>query len=394
LAELGRAETHHPVAGNSGGHGLLLLERGDIVGRYVVLDQIGTGGMGVVYSAYDPELDRPIALKIIRSRGDADNGTGAQARLLREAQSLARLSDPHVVTVYDVQTVGSHVVVAMEYIHGVSLRTWLREQRPWRAVADVLARAGRGLQAAHRAGLVHRDFKPDNVMVGSDGEVRVLDFGLAHPTVDTDDRAATGKPAPTQTTASAVVGTPAYMAPEQKAGGPVDARTDQFSFCVVLYEALFDELPFLDQNHTRSRRPTPRIDPVPARIRRAIERGLATDPTQRWPTFDALLSELNRAPATQRRWLAAAVAVAAVAAVALVGSAQADPDPPADHQLAGIWNPDARRPMQASFNASGASFPAATNGSQNTAETDQHRLRNRRRKKNSAKCLTKCLTKK
>ncbi|MCA9693542.1 MAG: serine/threonine protein kinase, partial [Myxococcales bacterium] len=214
------------------------LQRGDSIDRYLILARLGEGGMGLVYAAHDPELDRKVAIKLLR--GDPTD-SGARDRLLREAQAMARLSHPNVITVHDVGTARGHVFVAMEYVEGGTLGTWLEEQeRGWRAVLDVFLAAGRGLAAAHEAGLVHRDFKPDNVLLERDGRVRVADFGLAryglgaaptHPPAPAEaptDMTRTGVSLNTKLTITgATVGTPAYMAPEQLGGVDVDARADQ-----------------------------------------------------------------------------------------------------------------------------------------------------------------------
>ncbi len=222
------------------------LERGAAVGRYVILDRIGAGGMGVVYAAYDPELDRRVALKLLRTDRFAAPG---HLRLLREAKALARLTHPNVVAVHDAGTFGDQVFVAMELVEGETLRQWLEAgARSWREVLDRLLAAGRGLAAAHAAGLVHRDFKPENVLLGRDGRVRVVDFGLAKALADAAEEPAApdsgGELASPLTEWGAVLGTPAYMAPEQIRGIAADARSDQFSFCVALYEALYGERPF------------------------------------------------------------------------------------------------------------------------------------------------------
>jgi serine/threonine protein kinase len=210
-------------------------------GRFTILDTLGVGGMGVVLSAYDPQLDRKVAIKILRTRG-LDGGRYAKEaeRLLGEARAMAQLSHPHVVTVYEAGSIEGRVYVAMEYVSGQTLRAWLVEEpRSVGAILDVLVRAGRGLAAGHRAGLVHRDVKPDNVLIAHDERVRVIDFGLAVPPgpVSSDDAGSTHR-------LTGPVGTPMYMAPEQHDGGALDARTDQFAFCVSLYEALYGRAPF------------------------------------------------------------------------------------------------------------------------------------------------------
>ncbi|HLL81490.1 MAG TPA: protein kinase [Longimicrobium sp.] len=180
-----------PTLAPGPGGSTLFLERGTRVGRYVILEQIGSGGMGVVYAAMDPELDRKVALKLLRSTGNDAPGAPSEARvrLLREAQAMARLSHPNVITIHDVGSHFSQVYLAMELVQGTTLTEWLRAKRTWREVVRVFCKAGQGLAAAHQAGLVHRDFKPDNVLVGDDGSVHVMDFGLARAaTRDEGDR--------------------------------------------------------------------------------------------------------------------------------------------------------------------------------------------------------------
>jgi serine/threonine protein kinase len=223
------------------------------VGRYVVVEKIGAGGMGVVYAAYDPLLDRKVAIKLLRLDWAAGALAEGRARLIREGQVMARLQSPNVITVLDVGSWGDRDFVAMELIDGCTLGQWLRQRpRTWQATLGALVEAGRGLDAAHTAGLVHRDFKPDNVLCSRAGRVLVTDFGLAR--LDGEGPAPVELPAgaapaplpatPVQTRSGALVGTPAYMAPEQLEGGPVDARSDQFSFCVTAFEALAGTRPF------------------------------------------------------------------------------------------------------------------------------------------------------
>ncbi len=297
-----------------GERGWARLSKGTLVDRYVVLEEIGAGGMGVVYAAYDPELDRKIAIKLLQ-HGVITND---KAWLLREAQALARLSHPNVIAVHDVGSLpDDRVFVAMELVEGVTLRTWLeRAPRRWREVLPVLRSAGAGLAAAHRAGLVHRDFKPDNVLVGEDGRVRVLDFGLARPRRDTDppmprdsDRTieASSPLHATLTEAGAILGTPAYMAPELYSSTGADARSDQFAFGVALFEALYRMRPF-DRGDTGSEPKQPPDVGVPPRIRATVLRAIAADPAARFATMDALLAELALDPAARRRRAIAAVA--------------------------------------------------------------------------------------
>ena len=303
---------------------------GDSIGRYRVLEVLGAGGMGVVYGAFDPQLQRKVALKLVRADFAALD-VELRARLVREAQAMARIRHPNVITVFDVGTFDERLFVAMEVIDGPTLSAWQAQRG--RSVADILAvfgAAGRGLAAAHAAGLVHRDFKPDNILIGADGHVCVTDFGLARPLALPAGRAhptTTGQDTPPDqlqlTQAGAVVGTPAYMAPEQMRGAPPDERADQFSFCVALFEALYGVRPFpgkalreleraiLDGHRLRLRR-----HGVPAAVRRALSRGLRADPGTRFPSMEALLAAL--APRPRQAPVAVALALA-VTAVGVVG---------------------------------------------------------------------------
>ncbi|HKE13442.1 MAG TPA: serine/threonine-protein kinase [Kofleriaceae bacterium] len=316
------------------------LPPGTAVGRYVVLEAIAEGGMGIVYRALDPELDRAIALKLLRVRPDGPEERERQkTRLVREAQAMARLSHPNVISVHDVGTFEDDVFVAMELAEGCTLSRFLLENRPTaRDVIALFAGAGRGLAAAHAAGLVHRDFKPDNVAVGHDGRARVLDFGLARA-VQTSPGPEAGVEKVEEAWSSprlleaaltrdgAVIGTPIYMAPEQFRGDVFDARADQFSFCVALYEALYGELPFYERATRRfTWRPVvlPASPRLPERARRALTRGLALDAAERHPSMDALLADLEPAAADAPRagriarfaLMAVALAIAATTALA------------------------------------------------------------------------------
>ncbi|WP_434387001.1 serine/threonine-protein kinase [Melittangium boletus] len=227
------------------------------VGRFIPLKVLGQGGMGVVYAAYDPDLDRKVALKLLLVKdGDTDVQLG-RARLLREAQAMARVSHPHVIPVFEVGTWAGQVFVAMELVEGGTLREWLNARpRSWREVLEKYLAAGRGLAAAHAAGLVHRDFKPANVLVGRTGRVHVTDFGLARPVAqpELEDPAASEDtprsphpllaPGASLTLSGMVMGTPRYMSPEQFRGDVLDARSDQFSFCAALYMGLYGTRPF------------------------------------------------------------------------------------------------------------------------------------------------------
>jgi tetratricopeptide (TPR) repeat protein len=315
------------------------LDRGATVGRYVVLDRLGVGGMGVVHAAYDPELDRKIALKLLHPERTGDGDGSARRRLLREAQAMAKLQHPNVAAVHDVGVHGDGVFLAMELIDGETARVWAaRGAHGWREVVRVYLQAARGLAAAHSAGLVHRDFKPDNVMIDRQGRVRVMDFGLARAADDEPEAAASGSrisrpvdPALSTplTEAGAIMGTPAYMAPEQHVGLQSDARSDQFSFCVALFEALWGKRPFAGETHaalalqvTQGRVREPARRGVPGRLRRAVLRGLSVAPDDRWPDMGALLRELEGASRRKGPWLAlAGAAVAASVAALVVGGA-------------------------------------------------------------------------
>lgn len=311
-----------PAARQSDPEAPPILPRGTIVGRYELLGHLGSGGMGVVYSARDPELERGVAIKLLR----AGAGAADSVRLLREARALARLAHPNIVAVHDVGAVGEagdQLFIAMELVDGVTARAWQRA-RP-RTVAEILevyTAAARGLAAAHHAGLIHRDFKPDNLMIGADGRARVMDFGLArseHSALmapGSHASAAHGSAGPVTepdlrlTRDGSLLGTPLYMAPEQWDGRAVDARTDQFSFCVALWEALYDARPFRGATMmemmaavTRGTIDPPQAPPrpVPAWLTAVLTRGLARDPSSRYPSMDALLAALARGQSRQRR---------------------------------------------------------------------------------------------
>ena len=286
------------------------LARGMLVGRYAVLGLLGRGGMGEVYAAYDPQLDRRVALKLLRHQGGAGEQR-AEARLLREARAIARLSHGNVITVYDAGKFGGRVFVAMEHVEGETLSAWLAAKR--RSPTKILAmfvQAANGLAAAHSAGLVHRDFKPQNVMVATDGTARVADFGLVRRVEDLEDHgdldpiglAAAPQVDVSLTEPGELVGTPLYMSPEQFRRLPTDARTDQFSFCVALYCALYGEHPFAGPRGIAQLmaavlaghvRPTPNRSGVPPRLRRVIVRGLAVTPEARWPSMAALVTAMT-----------------------------------------------------------------------------------------------------
>ena len=288
------------------------LQRGANVGRYVVLQPVGSGSMGTVYAAWDPELDRKVALKLLRA--DALGGDADPERLLREGQTLARLSHPNVISVYDLGRTGQGLFIAMEFVEGCTLGEWLhQERRSWREVLKVMAEAAEGLVAAHAAGVVHRDFKPENVLVGIDGRVRVTDFGLAHaPAAQPPSPPADPPRSRRRTRAGELVGTPAYMAPEQLEGKPADARSDQFAFCISLYQAVIGERPRVDRRGVE----LPPGRRVPGWLSRALARGLSREPDARFPDLRALLDALAAGPRRERAAVAVALLLLAGAATA------------------------------------------------------------------------------
>jgi serine/threonine protein kinase len=300
LAGAAGADRHEPDHASRHGY----LSRGDQLARFVVLNRLGVGGMGIVYVAHDPLLNRQVALKVLRSGA---SGTAraheARARLLREAQAMARLSHPNVIAVHEVGTVDDEIFLVMELNDGSTLRQWLdASPRPWQEVVEVFADAGRGLAAAHRAGLIHRDFKPDNVLLSRDRRVRVVDFGLVHvPAAGEGPVAPPDGDVPMSLThTGAVLGTPTYMAPEQHRAEPADPRTDQFSFCVALHEGLYGRRPFLGDTYAElvSNVLDGVITPpafnrgVPTAIYQVLLRGLGGDRDTRYLAMDALLDDL------------------------------------------------------------------------------------------------------
>ncbi len=257
-------------------------------GRYQLLERLGAGAMGVVFRARDCDLGRDVAVKQLRKPDIA-----LIERLMLEARSMAQVNHPNVVHVYDVGVVAGSTYIAMELVEGQSLRAWQSaKERTLPEIVAAYVAAGRGLAAAHAAGIVHRDFKPDNVLVGSDERVRVTDFGLASA------KPTPGRPSLTGdvnlTTEGSVLGTPAYMAPEQFAGGNVDSRTDQFNFCVALYEALYGHRPFdgktfieLGDNVAAGKvKAAPANTRVSGGLHAIVLRGLAVKPGDRFPTMD------------------------------------------------------------------------------------------------------------
>jgi tetratricopeptide (TPR) repeat protein/predicted Ser/Thr protein kinase len=349
--------------------------RATMLGRYELHERLGAGGMGEVFAAHDPELDRVVAVKVLRS--SLENAERARERLRREAQVMARVSHPNVIQVFDVGVADGRVFVAMEYVEGGTLNDWI-EKSP-RTIDDIVrafAQAGRGLAAAHDAGLVHRDFKPSNVLVGDDGRVLVTDFGVARPSRDPlDDGEARvlddSRALYTITLAGGVVGTPVYMAPEQHAGGVVDGRADQFSFCVSLWRALFDMLPFEGDSIEQLARvkaggllvepPPAARAKVPQHVLVALKRGLRTDPAERFATMHELLAVLaNESGNRRRRRVRTAVTLGAVLSAGFVTAwllagrgSDGDSCAVVTDRFAGIWDAEARTAVKTAFIATG-----------------------------------------
>jgi eukaryotic-like serine/threonine-protein kinase len=378
------------------------LERGTRVERYVLLKPVGHGGMGVVYAAYDPDLDRKVALKLLRPDKRTPEGHTGRDWILREAQAMARVTHPNVISVYDVGTYGAQVFVAMEFIQGTTLSDWIRQKgHTWQETLRVFREAGQGLRAAHRAGLVHRDFKPANVLVGDGGRVCVLDFGLARlaAEAEAEEEALTGEAPRSEAQAgdrlalelpdkkNMIVGTPQYMPPEQYLDSVVDARADQFSFCAALYWALYRKRPFEPRElartasdsargasgteeswrrlpHAVAAREPPADSPVPLWVRRAVMRGLSLHPDDRFPSMEELLEALSQGQRrTERRGALAVVGgslALAVAGVGLYAFHQSRVCAGAESLVASAWGPQARQKLEAAFTATGRPFAAET----------------------------------
>ena len=366
------------------------LVAGEMLGKYRLDRVLGEGGMGIVWAAFDPDLERAVAIKVLRA-GESD--ATLRARLLREARAMARLKHPNVLTVYEVGTVHNRDYISMELVDGDSLDAWLATRPPREQLADALLAAGRGLAAAHAAGLVHRDFKPHNVLRSREGHVYVTDFGLARgqiedgveveqrPVAALADELARGSQFPRRggdsvldsplTQTGVLIGTPAYMAPEQFAGRAPDARTDQFAFCVTAWEALTGARPFrgntlpeLEAAAAGGVRTS--AGELPPRLRAVLARGLDPSPNARWPDLPALLGALSEAlsaqpvapaarqvpaetagapptaPRTARRvlLLGAAAGVTTIAVLFAVRSSKGDECGPAEEAFEGAWSPE------------------------------------------------------
>jgi eukaryotic-like serine/threonine-protein kinase len=339
------------------------------IGRFTVLGPAGAGGMGVVFAARDPQLDRRVAIKLV-ALAPAESSASSQARLLAEAQTMARLSHPNIVAVHEVGTYEGRIYIAMEYIEGETLERWLtRGESPGlSAILDAFVQAGQGLAAAHRAGVVHRDFKPSNAMIDGGGRVRVLDFGLA---IDDELERTDDDESAAERSSSMLGGTPLYMAPEQRLGGGASARSDQYSLCVSLWRALYGEHPFVGDRHDRGGTSVAaklaRVASVPVWLRRVLERGLEAEPARRWPNMESLLDALTRGRlrARRRRVLVGATALV-LAGVGVVGLHALDLHrrqlacAQQGEQLAAAWDEHARTEVVATMRATEVGYVEAT----------------------------------
>jgi len=322
------ADARRPIAGRANGRDELA---NSVLGdRYQIERRIGAGGMGVVYAGRDMQLDRAVAIKIVNR---PDDSYEARERLVREARAMAKLRHPNVATVHDVGTTSDRFFIVMELVESGTLADWLKAaRRPWRQIVPYFLQAARGLAAAHAAGIVHRDFKPENVLLGKDGVVRVTDFGVVRLVGDPDlDGDAVHPAAPSDTVTGGVVGTAGYIAPEILRQEGVDARADQFSFCVALYAALCGKRPFEITNGaspiSESLGP---IRPIPHGIaprwlQRIIRRGLSPSPLHRWPSMSALAAEIERYLGRHRRALVLLGAASIVVLAAALLLRQKDP---------------------------------------------------------------------
>ncbi|MEM9458849.1 MAG: serine/threonine-protein kinase [Myxococcota bacterium] len=354
------------------------ISAGQRVGRYVVLEQLGHGGMGAVFKAYDKGLDRLVAIKFLHNEVNEDN----TIRLKREAQALARLSHPNVVQVYEVGEATGQTFITMELVEGQTLREWKNEKpRGWRECVEIYLQAGQGLAAAHSKGLIHRDFKPDNVLIDGRSHVRVLDFGLARQTADvTDNQQASqvieldrhDNPLETSLTETGtMMGTPGYMPPEQIKGYEANPRSDQFSYCVALWEAVYDERPFAGSTlvelmaaiRDEQITPSARGHAVPIKLRQILMRGLTATSEDRWPSMRVLLEQLaGLVTPRNRRWLSLGTlgGLATIGVGIWLGARSyaewANRCTGAHRQLSGIWDDARREQVENAFVGTGLSY--------------------------------------
>ena len=356
--------------------------RAETVGRYTVLRRLGAGGMAVVYAAYDESLDRRVALKLLQRAGPEPDERRV-ARLQREAKSMARLSHPNVATVFEI---GTHArddgdpltFIAIEYVDGTDLRKWLEDERAPAEILALLHRAGLGLAAAHEAGVVHRDFKPANVMVGTDGVVKVVDFGVAAwrdalSEGELPEELATPTDDASLTATGRVPGTPAYMAPEQLRGERADARADQFSFCVTAWEALTGERPFAATTVQglvdAMQDPPSGGSDLPRHVHQALRRGLSFNPDARFVNMSALLKALSFDPARRRRRTVVAIATLGLVGAGGFGLARLDEKPLCQEGVTRVeqtWNEARRATIAAAF--SETALPFADDAWQTTSD--------------------------
>ncbi len=364
-----------------------LLQSGEVIGRYRIQDILGSGGMGVVYAAFDPDLDRNVAIKIIRPQADDADAELARSRCLREAKLMAQISHPNVLTVYEVGTIDQQVFIAMEFVNGMTLRDWQKQGRSWSEIIEVYEKAGRGLAAAHAVGLLHRDFKPENVMVDEAGRVRVLDFGMAVASnsllsamaeIEESSRSLISKKKPlfsgSLTETGAVMGTPGYMSPEQHMSQEIDARSDQFSFCVALFEALYGIRPFAGDNYIQLAHNViqgelaeiPKDTEVPRWVQEIVSKGLQRKPSDRFESLEPLLSALGRSRATRPIfYLLGGLGLALALAIAFFFAGVFEAGH-ADHsdtrckggqaRLTGVWDANTKSAAAASFSALKSGF--------------------------------------
>ncbi|MBL8973130.1 MAG: serine/threonine protein kinase, partial [Myxococcales bacterium] len=360
------------------------------LGRFVVLGRLGAGGMGVVYAAYDPELDRKVAVKLLHPRlTGSDKEDVGRTRLLREAQAMAQLSHPNVLTLFDVGTYGEQVFIAMEFVQGLPLSEWLRKPHTWREVVAVFLAAGRGLAAAHQRGIVHGDFKPDNVIVDAEGRARVLDFGLAFAQDRGERPSLPGERPISRTGASsldlrtrpgpsgALTGTPPYISPEQFLGDSASALTDQYAFCVSLHEGLYGARPYQGEDLQALRQAVllaavpdePRERRVPTWLRRILLRGMSRDPQQRFADMPALLAELARDRDRRRLLIGLGLATFAILTAGALTyrwyllrsyealqAARQGVCAGAARNLEGVWDADRRTAVAAAFRTTGLAY--------------------------------------
>jgi len=327
----------------------------EVIGRYRVTRLLGEGAMGRVFGALDPELGRDVAIKVVRGASSPE----LRSRLLREAQTAARLKHPHIVTVYDAGTLDEEVFVAMELVPGGSVRTWLAKSPSWREVLRVFIGAGKGLAAVHDAGLVHRDFKPDNVLLDADGTARVSDFGL----VGVEQASATPPASAREwdlTRTGTLMGTPAYMAPELFRGAPATPASDQFAFCVSLFEALAGERPFRASTFEQLKEVVARgvitapSKEVPAWLLKLVRRGLSANPAERFASMHELVAALEQTPARRQRRVVVALGVGGALALVAASSFVARASPCEGFTLGDTWNDATRAQVSKALAAKGA----------------------------------------